>query len=172
MFTGPRTLLLSHPPDEAQAHPEHQPRSLKVTANKDPYLYWTRLERDGWTCVQFGERRPTNSGYETIEPQIHTRKHPRLPFAISMYLHFEGRENTRSFRIEDPRRTFPMPPGRIDWVDWDGRGRAFALVDGAVWVANVDQSRVGPFEKLIDFNADRFEARGAPERMRDCRDSS
>jgi hypothetical protein len=166
MFTGPRTLVLSHPPDEAEPHPEHKPTGLEVSVSKDPYLYWTRLERDGWTCVQLGERRATSGGYETIKPQIHTREHPRLPFSISMYLHSEGRQSTRSFHIEDQRRTSPVPPGRVDWVDWDSRGRAFALVDGAVWIADVEQSGVGPFERLIDFSADTFEVRDAPESAR------
>jgi hypothetical protein len=163
MFTRQRALLLNHPPEEAEPHPEHKPRGLLVTPRKDADLYWSRLERDGWTCVQFGERRRTGTGYETIEPQIHKRDHPRLPFSISMYLRIEG---TRSFRIEDAGRTFPMPPGRVDWMDWDARGRAFVLLDGAVWIANVDPSGVGPFERLIDFSADTFEEREAPDDAR------
>jgi hypothetical protein len=71
------------------------------------------------------------------------------------------------FRFEGAERPPELPPGPVDWVDWDEpRARLIALSGGRVWAAELSDGRVGRFRELVDLRGDRPESREAPARAR------
>jgi hypothetical protein len=169
LFLGRRRLLLNHPPNQATPHPKHRPRGLEVEPNplasgeNDP-LYSMRLARNGWEERQVWERewRGYREGYVTTAPGIRTRAHPALPYRILLHRRIDGLKYRETFHLEGPTGHLSLPDGRLDWVDWDQRGRVVALVDGKVLVAEVTAVGVGEWRTLIDLSGDVPELRTPP----------
>jgi hypothetical protein len=169
MFTAKRELLLNHRPAEAEPHPKHKPRGLVIVPNveargEDDPLYTRRLERDGWKCTQVWDFEWGGYGlfYQTRVPEHRERKHPQFPFAIRMERRLDGLTYSERFSIRGSGQTFTLPNGRVEWVDWDSRGRAFVLAEGRLLVADVTSAGPGQFEVVEDFAAHSFEERESP----------
>ena len=70
------------------------------------------------------------------------------------------------FRIEGAAHQPELPPGPLEWLDWDPRGRLIALSGGRVWAATVADGRVSRFGELLDLRGDRPEEREPPDHAR------
>jgi hypothetical protein len=168
LFVGRRKLWLNHRPHEATPHPAHPPTGLEVEPNPEAHgenepIYQRRLERDGWTLRQEWERDPRT--WSTITPEVRVK---RLPAPVStVAIALERRSDNLRYRerfwIEGAANEPGLPPGPIDWLDWDPRGRLIALAGGRVWAATVDDGSVQRFAELLDLRDDRPEEREAPE---------
>lgn len=171
LFTGNRSLWLNHRPEEATPHPEHTPTGLVVEPNPDAHgenepIYRRRLERDGWALRQEWIRESLGpGGYRTVAPEQRVKLMPDGTRTILIVMErrvdrFSYRER---FRIEGATSEPEMPPGPIDWLDWDAQGRLLALAGGRVWVSSVLEGRIQRFRELLDLRTDTFEEREAPE---------
>jgi hypothetical protein len=169
LFLDARRLMLNHPPHQATPHPKHQPRGLDVAANplargeNDP-IYSARLARDGWDERQewLREWRGYPQGYVTTAPGIRARAHPTLPYRVLLHRRIDGLKYREAFHLEGPSGRVPLADGRLDWLDWDQRGRLVALRDGSVAVAELRADGVGEWRTLIDLTGDVPERRVPP----------
>lgn len=172
LFTGPRRLWLNHPPDQAEPHPEHRPRGLVVETNPDASgenepVYAPRLTRDGWALRQDWKIEYTlKTAYRTVVPQERVKcapaGSPAEGMSIVLQRRVDGFRNRELFRIEGSSSDPDLPPGPLDWLDWDPTGRLIALSGGRVWASTVVEGRANRFAELIDLRADVFEEREPP----------
>jgi hypothetical protein len=139
LFVDERALWLNHRPEEAAPHPAHRPEGLTVEPNpqahgEDDPVYARRLDRDGWTLRRRWEIEWRGAGYHTVTPEERVRPHPDAESGVAIALtrridKFTYREH---FRIEGAAREPELPPGPLEWLDWDARGRLIALSGGRV----------------------------------------
>ena len=172
LFTGPRRLWLNHPPSEAEAHADHPPRGLVVETNpgaagEDEPVYGKRLERDGWTLRQQWEMEFLGPpGWKTLAPEERAKPAPAASdaegLAIVMQRRIDRFTRREHFAVEGAASEPELPPGPLDWMDWDPDGRIIALSGGRVWVATVADGRVQRFAELLDLRGDVFETREPP----------
>lgn len=169
LFLNDHRLLLNHPPDDAEPEAGREPKGdLRVDANPKAhaeYVYWRRLERDGWELRQelVYERLGTGR-YTTQSPEELVRRPPSdgMPLII-LTSHVEGWYTLRrEFRLEGASNEVELPTGPLDWLDWDSQGRLIALSGGRIWAATVDENRAGRFVELLDTREDRPEERTPP----------
>jgi hypothetical protein len=172
LFLDDRSLWLNHRPTEAVPHPDHLPTALTVEPNPDAKgenepIYARRLDRDGWTLRRalVVEGPEPNRGFRTVVPEERV-KHLR-PGMNEIVIVLERRLDRYTwrerFQIESAQRTPELPPGPVDWVDWDQRGaRLIALSGGRVWAMELTDGRLGRFRELLDLRGDRPESREAP----------
>ena len=172
LFTGPRQLWLNHPPDQAEHHPRHPPRGLSIETNpeaagEDEPVYARRLDREGWLLRRKLEIEVTRDhGYRTLVPEERVKAAPNGSDAHGISIVLERsvarlRHHAR-FRITGADDEPELPPGPMDWMDWDQRGRIVALSGGRVWAADVSDGRVRRFAELLDLRGDEPEDREAP----------
>ncbi|MDB4906272.1 MAG: hypothetical protein JWO05_1056 [Gemmatimonadetes bacterium] len=175
LFLTNRHLWLNHRPEQAVAHPAHPPRGLRVEPNPEARgenepIYRRRLERDGWTLRQEWEWEfvAMPSGYRTVKPDLRVKRAPRADdgTAIVLARRIDGFRYSESFALEDAPGAVELPPGPVDWMDWDYRGRLIALASGRVWVAQPMTGDTIRFQELIDLRDDRFEEREPPASAR------
>lgn len=173
LWTEARALRLNHRPEEATPHPGHRPRGIVVRPDPDARgendpLYSARLDRDGWGVRQEWrlDFRGFAEGFVTHAPEIRRKDHPARPFALELERRIDRVTYRESFRVGGPESDAALPPGRVDWADWDSTGRIVALVDGTLQVARVGGRAIGPWTTLADFGPDRPEARVAPDDAR------
>lgn len=172
LFESEKTLLLNHRPDEAQPHPRHRPKGLRVTANpdacgEDDPLYTRRLMRDGWRMEQEWEIERRGSRFRTLVPEIMSRGH--RSHALRMIKHRTVEPSLRRavrFHVAGSDGVPILALDGADWADWDFDGRLVVLRGGAVFVADVSADRVGPLRELIDLTADTLEPREPPASAR------
>jgi hypothetical protein len=137
-------------------------------AGEDEPIYRRRLERDGWELRQewVTEWRGIGPGYRTVTPEVRVKRAAGDAGSVAVML--ERRIDKLSYRerflIEGAQDDPELPPGPLDWLDFDKSGRLIALSGGRVWAASVDDGRVARFRELLDLRGDRPEAREAPER--------
>jgi hypothetical protein len=152
LFLGKRQVWLYHWPEEAKPHPRHQPKGLRITSpdarTKGESLYMKRLARDGWQI-------------DMRQHEIRRRWRDGALCAVA-----RATVGSVGFAVEGPSGPVPLPPGRIDWLDWDANGRLFALVDGTIQIADVTEDRVGAWRMLLDTRDDKPETRRSPESAR------
>ena len=171
LFTGPRDLWLNHPPDQADAHPGHPTRGLRVETNPDASgenepVYARRLDRDGWAPRQAMKIEAAGArGVRTLAPE--ERIKPLEPgsddgASIVLERRIDGFSYRERFRIEGSANEPELPPGPLDWLDRDPAGRLIALSGGRVWAATVEQGRIARFTPLLDLRGDVLEAREPP----------
>ncbi len=90
---------------------EHQRHSRHVTRTRRwRALRMQALDRDGWACVQCGERRRLEIDH--IRP---VRSNPELAYALSNLQTLCARCHTKKTRIEVGHK--PLPPKRQEWRD-------------------------------------------------------
>ncbi|HUQ83070.1 MAG TPA: hypothetical protein VM076_18105 [Gemmatimonadaceae bacterium] len=70
------------------------------------------------------------------------------------------------FRIEGAINAPELPPGPLEWLDWDPKSRLIALSGGRVWAASVVERYVARFAELLDLRDDRPEERESPDSAR------
>jgi hypothetical protein len=175
LFLGKRTLWLNHRPEAAVPHPAHPPRGLKVEPNpeahgEDEPIYLRRLERDGWDLRQewVTEWQGITHGYRTIAPDVRTKRRVRddEPVAVVLERRIDNLSYRERFRVEGASNEVELPPGPLQWLDWDPNGRLVALSGGRVWAASVAGRHVARFFALLDLREDRPEQREAPDSAR------
>jgi hypothetical protein len=171
LFVAKRTLWLNHRPEEATPHPAHRPTGLRVEANPDAHgendpIYRRRLERDGWILRQewVTEWGGIGPGYRTVTPDVRVKTPPKgaSPVAIVLTRRRDNLRYREHFSLEGAEPPPELPPGPLDWLDWDAAGRLVALSGGRVWAAKVEGTRVERFTELLDLRADQPEEREAP----------
>jgi len=173
LFLGDHRLLLNHPPDDAVPRAGREPKGdLRVDTNPKAhaeYVYWRRLEREGWELRQelVFEHLDGKGRYVTHSPEERLRGPPNdgMPFII-LTRRIEGAWYSfqKTFRLEGASNEVELPPGPLDWLDWDSEGRLIALSGGRIWAATVDENRVSRFAELLDMRDDRPEERTPPPR--------
>lgn len=90
---------------------EYKRHSARVTRGpRWKALRMQALDRDGWQCVQCGERRRLEVDH--IQP---VRTHPELSYILSNLQCLCGRCHARKTRIEVGHK--PLPPKRQAWRD-------------------------------------------------------
>jgi hypothetical protein len=171
LFEAKRKLWLNHTPEQAVPHPAHKPTGLKVTPNPDAHgedepIYRRRLERDGWTLRTEWtmEWRGIAAGFVTTQEDERVKAPHRLdsPVRILLRRRMDRLSYRELFSIEGAESDIALPPGPVQWVDWDKRDRVIALAGGRVWAATVEGAAVSRFVELLDLRADTFEERAAP----------
>jgi hypothetical protein len=169
LFTSKRGLWLNHKPDEATPHPAHRPHKLKVEPNpeahgEDEPIYSRRLERDGWATRRAWEKEwlGIKHCFRTLTPGQHVKTQPRGTLSIVLERRIDRLTYRESFTVEGASAAVQLPPGPLEWLDWDDRNRLIALSGGRVWAASTDGTTVLPFAELLDLREDRFEERVAP----------
>jgi len=171
LFQGEKALLLNHLPHEAEPHPRHRPKGLRVEPNPDAAgednpLHRQRLERDGWCTEQYMEVEPARYGLATVTPEIMSRPHPAYPLRMVKERSIVRYRRVEHFHVTASDGASILPLGIADWADWDFDGRLVVLRDGAVSVADVADGAIGPLRELIDLTADTFEEREPPASAR------
>lgn len=166
LFLGNRHLRLNHRPEAAAPHPRLPPTGLRVEPDpeahgEDAPIHAARLDRDGWVMERPWEVewKAESWRFVTIVSELRARSHPALPFRIVKERWLEGLKHRETFRVDGPGTPIQLPSGRVDWMDWDQRGRLVVLADGAVHVAEPTADRIGELRALVDFTADRPVAR-------------
>src|SRR5581483_8801778 len=171
LFHSSRRVLLNHAPHQAQPHSRHRPpKSLTVEPNpracgEDEPIFAARLSRDGWTVAQAWEVEWHKRAFvfQTHVPEVRVRVHPRFAaHAIRLTRRLDGLKYREFFEVDGPGAGLALPPGRLDWVDWDAGGRLIVLAQGAVYAAYVTADAISPLRPLIDLRGDRPESRAAP----------
>jgi len=177
LFTGHRTLWLNHRPAEAAPHPKHKPKGLTVEPNpeahgEDEPIYRRRLERDGWALRQEWQLQwhGLGRGYETLSPEERVKSaapaavsgHTNGALQIVISRRLDNLKYREHFRVEGAAAEPELPPGPLEWLDWDSRGRLLALSGGRVWAAEVAENRVDRFTELLDLRGDKPEERTPP----------
>ena len=169
LFTDTRALWLNHKPEEATPHPKHRPKGLRITANpeaagEDEPIYRKRLERDGWIQRREWEVEwvDLRHGYRTNVPEERVKRVAPSPLAIVLTRRLDNLKYREHFRVEGTEGDLALPPGPLDWLDWDPRGRLIALSGGRVWAAEVAGAAVDRFTELADFRDDKPEERPPP----------
>lgn len=171
LFTARRTLWLNHRPDQAIPHPAHRPTGLRVDPNPDAHgedepIYCRRLERDGWVLRQEWSTEWLGiwHGFRTLVPEERVKTPPEAEgsLAIALTRRIDNLKYREHFRVEGATNDVELPPGPLDWLDWDPSGRLIALSGGRVWAASVTDQRVERFAELLDLRGDRFEEREPP----------
>jgi len=166
LFTGDRSLWLNHRPDEATPHPELEPKGFRVEANpgahgEDEPIYKRRLERDGWMLRQEWDVEYLGPPlfFRTIKPDIRAKVHPDpdVGLTITMERRLDRFSYRERFQVHGVDAEPQLPPGPLEWLDWDSRGRIIALSGGRVWAAPVAGATVARFQELIDLRDDRPE---------------
>jgi len=170
LFVSEHALWLNHKPEEAIPHPGHRPHKLKVEANpeahgEDEPIYVRRLERDGWVMRQAwqSEWRGLSQCYRTITPGEHLKSQAGGPLSILLTRRIDRLSYRERFTVEGTAAEVSLPPGPLEWLDWDHRDRLIALSGGRVWVAETEGGVVSAFSELVDLRDDRFEERVAPD---------
>ena len=175
LFTDNRSLRLNHRPHEATPHRDHQPDGLTVEPDPEAHgendpIYSRRLERDGWMLRQAwdGEWLERGAGYRTTVPEERGKPQPvsGSELAIVLQRRVDGFRSRELFRIDGTQKQVELPPGPVDWLDWDTGGRVLALSGGRVWTADAVDGRVARFRELLDLRMDRPEEREAPASAR------
>ena len=156
VFLNNQAVLLYR--ESAQAHPDHQPRGLHVSASLEPDRL-RESSRDGWSLVQEGrfffERAP---GYRlgkgiTIRPYIWQKYHPGKQYLLVSEAHREPDFKTiflhYLIHTVSGERTQLKD---VTWVDWDQEGRLVFARDGQLFASETPQS---PLEvhMIADFRA-------------------
>jgi len=167
LFMADDTVWLNHRPDVAHPHKGHMPpRGLTVIPNPQAYgeddpVLQPRLERDGWVLDQEWEGREISHGYETIRPEIMSRKHPSKPITLVMEFSMTRYPGRYRFAIEN-LDGLRAEVGNAGWADWDHRGRLVYASEGRIFAAKVSSDCVIDSRQLADFNDRRHESVVAP----------
>jgi hypothetical protein len=171
LFTADDALWLNHRPEESIPHPEHRPKTSRLTVTPNPDargedepIYRRRLDRDGWTLRTEWTLEHSRGGFRTLVPDERARPDPLgRELAIVLTRRIDSLAYRESFAIEGAKHDPELPPGPLNWLDWDARGRLVALSGGRVWAAEVEDGNVQRFRELLDLRDDEPTEREAPQ---------
>jgi hypothetical protein len=156
VFLNNEAVLLYR--ESAQAHPDHQPQGLHVSASLEPDQLW-KSSRDGWSLIQQGrfyfERKP---GYPlgrgiTIRPYIWQKYHPGKQYLLVSKASREPNYKTLVVHaLVDTVSDKSTEIRDTTWVDWDQQGRLVFARHGQLFASETPQS---PLEvhMIADFRA-------------------
>lgn len=170
LFLDDTTVFL-HSVGTIEPLPDKRPRGLRVV-HEQPYgrpgnsedlgVYYPRLIRDGWKCVE--SRRVTR------ERTMHTRmrKHPDAHYRLikRVYCGTDHAEGAGCYWDEYAIEAAGHSAiAGADWADFDQRGRLVFTRDGCLWEAMIKGGSLQ--ERLIaDFNTEEPQAIAAPASAR------
>ena len=132
-----------------------------LSANEDLDVYYPRLARDGWECLE--HRKVT--GEKTVHVWAKTH-HTGYRLIKEAYAGTERREGVGcywdEYAIETDHRR-PMPG--VDWADFDQKGHLVFTREGCLYWGQM--TAVGMSESLIaDFNDEEPDAIASPASAR------
>lgn len=162
-FIGDRTLWLDVPAagDGAGSPPFGAGLTIEPPpelGDEEEPVYRRRLALDGWVLRQAREINSLGParGFRTRTPEVRAKAHPDAASGLVIILErrIDGTRHREHFRIDGALSEVRLPPGPLDWLDWDTRGRAIALSGGRVWGAEVVEGGVGRFSELVDLRRD------------------
>jgi hypothetical protein len=147
---------------------------------EDDPIRMTRIERDGWTFVQYGQQkkwheppapvRLVNTVPEIMVRPMNTPAGLLFTLRVTCHGHFErdGRASLETAEIVGPDNGVLRDLGRIDWADLDHNGDVLWAWVGKLWRLKRTKY-VAAFADaeprlLADFNDMKFEAIKAPPR--------
>jgi len=158
VFLNNAAVLLNR--ESAQAHPDHQPQGLRVSASLE-LDHMRKSSRDGWSLVQegrffFEKRRqpghPLGTGI-TIHPYIWQKYHPGKHFLLVTEASREPDFKTIfSHALVDTVSGKRTEIKGATWVDWDQEGRLVFAKDGRLFASETPQSAL-EVHMIADFRA-------------------
>lgn len=187
LFADERTILLNH--GRCHAHGLETevgsvPDAVRVLplgecagSGEDAPVWYARLEREGWRCVQDGaEREPPaggSGGFTLSPPQIYERAHPmpHVEYCLQWRLHGIGHQGgpwyVNEFVLVNSK-PLEVSLGQADWADWDRSGDLLLAREACLYRAKLrtGTESVGELVKIADFGADTFSLVHAPPAAR------
>lgn len=144
-------MLLNHKPQAAVPHPKHLPKGLRVRPNPkargedDPILV-PRMERDGWTFVQWLDYDYATK--RTKQPAISEKKFQTGRFTLRVEKYFDRDEQLLCYVVN--RRGLRMELGVGSWADIDQRGRLVFASGGKLFSGIIRKEKI-VLDQLADF---------------------
>ena len=163
LFDSDREIWLNHRPEVAQTHPKHSSSMFTATPNpaafgEDDPVYYKRIERDGWTCVQQGKFSDQfNYGWKMEEPEIWEKsgrsgkKLRRELLAIDFRAY--GGPYVESFSTIHKNGS-SMIISDAEWAELDQKGKLVFARQGRIFRGTIDKDAIKETE-LIDLNSNR-----------------
>jgi hypothetical protein len=159
-FLDAKTIELNHKSNVANAHPNHQPKGIRVELRnhvhgEDDPIFSERLERDGWKLKQewLLEYRGPDEFYRTIQPELREKVSQDGDLTIRL---------TRSISCFDYSEVFLIAyhgdshisriPG-ASWVDLDQQGRLVIAKDGRIYIGDIQEGGTIDKRELLDLNS-------------------
>jgi hypothetical protein len=157
IFTTERDLLLNHPPDEAEPHPEHVPKGLRVTSNPKALGDGEDVLHDRWRILQgleynYWERR-------TTKPGVKEKRSPRGNTTLRVEVYFDPEEQWICSLVTKQGKVFSIGIGT--WADFDQKGRLIFASEGKLFEAKLRNGKID-LKQFADFNDAKPESVKAP----------
>lgn len=166
MFSSDHDLWVNHSIDGAHAHPDHQPKGLRVSSDdrgrgEDFPIYGLKLKRDGWMLTSDLRTELRGSrGYHTIQPGVWERPWKSGRWRLVMRLSLAGFSARYDYEVVGPGWVERLTGA--SWADWDGdRGLTYAA-NGAVHRAVPKRDGLKGSVEIGSFSADTPEPRTPP----------
>jgi len=174
LFHDNSHIWLNHRPDQAKAHPDHQPpEGLYINPNpfatgEDYPLYANRLDRDGWRYKQHGSFVHRGGVWVTEKEEICIKTDPTRRFELQMTLlglqpSTAGGAQIYDFTVRDLVNSATHNVPADQWADWDHRGRLVYVQDGVLFAGPVHPGAQLDTDKIADFTSNKFQDVKAPE---------
>jgi hypothetical protein len=164
LFLNAKTVWLNHHPCQADPHPAHRPRGLRIEANphvcgEDGPIYYKRLERDGWDLVNEGIQPGWNA--PTPDPPTWHKPAPNQKYHLAMqYMGYftgaYGDPHDYRYALVKSATGEQTPLEGATWAGWDHRGRLAFTRDGKLY-AVPPQDFAPDIPPIADFNGQMFE---------------
>ena len=74
--------------------------------------------------------------FRTLTPGQHVKMQPAGSLSIVPERRIDRLTYRESFTLEGASAAVQLPPGPLEWLDWDHRNRLIALSGGRVWAAD------------------------------------
>jgi hypothetical protein len=147
-LTTDRDLVLHHPPEAAEPHPNHLPVGLRVKSMSKRGAVLVRYsDQGGWHVLQslkydYLERR-------TILPAVLEKMSPRGKLKLRVEVYFDPEEQWVCSLIAGREKEFSIGIGT--WADFDQAGRVVFASEGKLFAANLKGGKVN-LQTIKDFN--------------------
>lgn len=184
LFASNSGLLLNHQNDEMALAPNLSvPNWFSVDPcgewsgrGEDDPIWWSRLQKDGWTMTAYPERTKDDRGakvwIEYDPPIIWEKAHPLWPNKYTLQMSILGikERNGPWWLIEHvvrSNRGYVGTIGKSDWADWSKEGHLLFAQSGCLYRLRPVTGNFGPIEdseEIADFNDLRFQRLEPPEK--------
>jgi hypothetical protein len=160
LFRSDQDVWLNHRPADAEPHPNHRLKGVRVQANPEAYgeddpVFVQRMERDGWVFVQGLENA---SESRTNRPVIWEKQHHRKALTLRVQTYYDPEERWLCSLLA---RRKEREIGVGTWADFDQQGRLVFASDGALFAGVLRRNKVD-LAQLADFNQSKPRALKAP----------
>jgi hypothetical protein len=125
-------------------------------------MFDRRLQRDGWIQEDPG-------GKKADPPELWRRSQPTGAWQVVRRIRQHGgvtRTYIESFAVRSPDGKREIPLERVEWADWDLRGRLLLARGGSIIAAKLDPDGHITERTLSDFNSAAPAAVVAPDAAR------